>query len=215
MQEPTTTTAATSSCHCLPGSPDAAIAQRRCSAIWKLPFALCPLPDPVTTDAALHSLTTRAFPEPRRVAHLNARNNPAHQLPPVLPGIVSPHRLPYKALQLVPDSALRAALEESAADGTFRHRGDASPGTGLLAAGRAHAARLGRNGGGAGRTSGCAHASARGARAGRCVGRGRARVTCTPRSRRLPNGLSSRYLGWGWCGAVGSRVAQVVPRTVV
>uniref|UniRef100_A0A8D1GCR4 BRISC and BRCA1-A complex member 2 n=1 Tax=Sus scrofa TaxID=9823 RepID=A0A8D1GCR4_PIG len=32
---------------------------------------------------------------------------------------------------------------------------------------------------------------ARGARAGWCVGRGRARVTCTPRSRRLPIGLSS------------------------
>lgn len=55
----------------------------------------------------------------------------------------------------------------------------------------------------------------RGARAGRCVGRGRARVTCTPRSRRLPIGLSSRYQDRGWCGEVGSRVAQVAQRTVV
>ncbi|KAM8785011.1 BRISC and BRCA1-A complex member 2 isoform 1-T1 [Rhynchonycteris naso] len=45
--------------------------------------------------------------------------------------------------------------------------------------------------GGAERTSGVAHASVRGARAGRCVVRGRAQVTCTLRSRRLPNGLSS------------------------
>lgn len=59
---------------------------------------------------------------------------------------------------------------------------------------------------------GSAHASARGSRAGRCVGRGRARVTCTPSSRRLLIGLSSRYLDPGWCGEVGSQVAQVAQR---
>ena len=48
MQEPTTTTAAaasaTSSCRCLPGSPDAAIAQSRQCPTWMLPFNLCPTP---------------------------------------------------------------------------------------------------------------------------------------------------------------------------
>lgn len=39
------------------------------------------------------SLKTRAFQTPLRVAHPNARNNPAHQLPCLLPGIVSLHRL--------------------------------------------------------------------------------------------------------------------------
>lgn len=92
---------------------------------------------------------------------------------------------------------------------TFRHYRAAFPSFRLYSA-RARARPPG-SGGGAGRP-GSAHASARGSRAGRCVGRGRARVTCTPSSRRLLIGLSSRYLDPGWCGEVGSQVAQVAQR---
>lgn len=44
MQEPTTTTAASSSCQGLPGSPDAAITNPRSCSTRTLPFALCLTP---------------------------------------------------------------------------------------------------------------------------------------------------------------------------
>lgn len=84
--------------------------------------------------------------------------------------------------------------------------------------------RARRAGSGEGGTSGgSAHASgprfarthpARGARAGRCVGRGRARVACTLCSRRLLIGLEFQVPGPGLVRGGWISVAQVAPRAV-
>ncbi|XP_039743441.1 BRISC and BRCA1-A complex member 2 isoform X2 [Pteropus medius] len=96
----------------------------------------------------------------------------------------------YRALSIVPDSALLATYDTRTEEGTFRRCGDAFPSAWLRGAG-ARTPPGSRAAEGRGGRPGARTHLARGARAGRCVGRGRARGTCTPRSRRLPNGLSS------------------------
>lgn len=166
MQEPTTTTAATSSAHCWPGSPAAAMAQRRRSS--PPGTDLCPLPDPAPSNAAATLPTdARAFPTALRVAHLTARNSPAPNLPLFFPGRSPRTTSRYRALLTAPDPTPLAAREAGAQEGPFRHCRDAFPSARLGASGGAHAARSG---------------AAEGAgRAGRDV-RGRARIRLAVRA---------------------------------
>lgn len=199
MQEPTTTTAAaaTSSCHGLPGSPDAAI-----TTSLDPDAALCPLPDPATRDVAPSSLTPRPSPSPARVAHPNARETARASGGSRLFRTHVPAPPHSTGLGRHGESRRRSPDPRPEPRGSFR-RYPAAFLSFRLGSARARARPPGSGGGG---TSGGARTHpARGSRAGRCVGRGRARVTCTPSSRRLLIGLSSRYLDPGWCGEVGSQ----------
>lgn len=182
MQEPTTTTAAaasaTSSCHCLPESPDAAIAQSRQCPTWRLPFNLAP---PVTRDAA------HTFPNDAGLQDLGGSPTWMPEITPCLPTAPSFSRncLPAQSLMVghPTSSRLRAARHARGRRGgkTFRHSGDALPSARPGARPRTRTPPSSRAAEGAGRggTSGTRTHPARGARAGWCVGRGRARVTCT------------------------------------
>lgn len=220
MQEPTTTTAAaTSSCPCPQGSPDSAMAQPRCTATRGCPltppFALCPLTRPVTKRAARPLPSDAGLADAEEGRPLSARRTAGVLVPHFPPGIRLPRAI---SRPRAPETGAHRAPRGPRCQGR-RKDPAGTAGTPLRAAGEASQERARRPegahaalGGGA---SGSAHVSGRGARADRCVGRGRARVTCAPRSRRLPIGLSSRYLDWGWCGEVGSRVAPVALRIVV
>lgn len=155
--------------------------------------ALCPLPEPVTRDAAPSSLTTRACSAPGWVAHPNARETSRASGPvPVLLGPTFPPRRTARgraATARVGPARQARGGSRGEPSGTTRPPSFAS---GRARRGDAHARPAPERGGRGERDvrgGGARTHPARGSRAGRCVGRGRARVTCTPSGRRLLIGL--------------------------
>lgn len=164
------------------------------------------MPDPVTRDATPSSLTTRAFHTPVRVAHSNARNLPGFWLALVPLGPVFPPRLTAQGSTATARITERAKVE-ARAPGNLQ----ALPGRLPQLPGDAHARPALQR---AGRPGGARTHPARGSRAGRCVGRGRARVTCTLSSRRLLIGLKFQVPGPGLVRGGWISVAQVAQRAV-
>lgn len=147
---------------------------------------------------------------PMRVAHPNARNVSGLGLVLVPLGPVSLPRLAALALAARARIPERARLEAGAPGNLQALPGrllqlPAGLGAGTRTPGRL---RRGRD------VRGARTHPARGSRAGRCVGRGRARVTCTPSGRRLLIGLKFQVPGPGLVRGGWIAVAQVAQRAM-